>query len=365
LGRQNNELSSSGALNRSEVYVGGRHLATYTAGTTYFDHADWLGTERARSGVSGVVCETVASQMFGDGQVTSGSCGDPSPLHFTGKQRDTESGLDDFDARYYSSTLGRFISADWSAVPEPVPYAHLSNPQTLNLYAIVGDNVESFADLDGHDYDIQGVCSCTVGTYTQVLQMVALEMPGAVVKGDQVRGEITFDGAVIGSYTYCDPGKCTQKAATAEELAKAHIAAMFQLLYVLTKDVKVGVSGTAGVVSVDNEGHVSVEADAPSIGGSVDISTGGPKKADKVIGTVGMGLSKHLGIDTTVVRDANGKVKFRGANIHVGLSTNPTSPIHAGTELGVKALRNGPPRGGADDWKWALRTSAATRSPLD
>jgi hypothetical protein len=31
-----------------------------------------------------------------------------------------------------------------------VPYANLTNPQTLNLYAIVSDNPETFADLDGH-----------------------------------------------------------------------------------------------------------------------------------------------------------------------------------------------------------------------
>jgi len=31
-----------------------------------------------------------------------------------------------------------------------VPYANLTNPQTLNLYAMVSDNPETFADLDGH-----------------------------------------------------------------------------------------------------------------------------------------------------------------------------------------------------------------------
>ena len=47
--------------------------------------------------------------------------------------------------------MGRWLSADWSAVPAPVPYANLSNPQTLNLYAMVRDNPETFADLDGHE----------------------------------------------------------------------------------------------------------------------------------------------------------------------------------------------------------------------
>jgi RHS repeat-associated protein len=31
---------------------------------------------------------------------------------FTGKERDSESGLDNFGARYYSSSLGRFLSVD-------------------------------------------------------------------------------------------------------------------------------------------------------------------------------------------------------------------------------------------------------------
>jgi hypothetical protein len=63
--------------------------------------------------------------------------------------QDTASNLYDSPAREYG-IQGRWLSADWSAVPAPVPYANLANPQTLNLYAMVGDNPETFADLDGH-----------------------------------------------------------------------------------------------------------------------------------------------------------------------------------------------------------------------
>ena len=79
---------------------------------------------------------------------------------FEGKERDTETGNDDFGARYYTSRLGRWLSADWSAVPAPVPYANLTNPQTLNLYAMVSDNPETFADLEGHD---GGTCTPVAG----------------------------------------------------------------------------------------------------------------------------------------------------------------------------------------------------------
>jgi RHS repeat-associated protein len=59
-------------------------------------------------------------------------------------KRDLATGNDDFGARYYRSVLGRWLSADWSSVPAPVPYANLTNPQTLNLYAMVSDNPETF-----------------------------------------------------------------------------------------------------------------------------------------------------------------------------------------------------------------------------
>jgi hypothetical protein len=88
------------------------HLGTYilnTAGTAaifYYTHPDWLGTERARTDLSGNACETISSLPFGDAQSISSSCGDTSPMHFTGKERDSESGLDNFGARYNSCSSG-------------------------------------------------------------------------------------------------------------------------------------------------------------------------------------------------------------------------------------------------------------------
>jgi hypothetical protein len=46
--------------------------------------------------------------------------------------------------------MGRFMSPDWSAKEEPVPYAKLDNPQTLNLYAYMRNNPLGGADPDGH-----------------------------------------------------------------------------------------------------------------------------------------------------------------------------------------------------------------------
>ena len=82
-----------------------------------------------------------------------------------GKERDTETANDDFGAREYSWRFGRWLSSDWSATPVPVPYANLSNPQTLNLYGMVNDDPESFADLDGHEDDPCGCIGMTAEDY--------------------------------------------------------------------------------------------------------------------------------------------------------------------------------------------------------
>jgi RHS repeat-associated protein len=142
------EVSSARALNRGEVYAGGRHLATYDGGTTYFNHVDWLGTERARSSLAAMLCETITSFPFGDGQATNGFCGDPSPMHFTGKQRDAETGLDYFDARYYGSSMGRFTSPD----PLFISPERLMDPQSLTLYSYVRNNPLGLTDDSGLDF---------------------------------------------------------------------------------------------------------------------------------------------------------------------------------------------------------------------
>jgi RHS repeat-associated protein len=66
---------------------------------------------------------------------------------FTGKERDTESQLDDFGARFYTSNYGRFLSADESK------YAHAPDPQTWNLYTYVANNPLNAVDPTGHDPD--------------------------------------------------------------------------------------------------------------------------------------------------------------------------------------------------------------------
>jgi RHS repeat-associated protein len=144
------EINGSGTVTRQELFAGGKHLGTYTNNTTYFSHSDALGTERVRSDMTGAACETIQSLPYGDGQSTSGNCGDPSTRHFTGKERDSETGLDYFGARYYSNGLGRWVTPDWAAKPAAVPYAEFADPQSLNLYTYVRNIPTVRYDEDGH-----------------------------------------------------------------------------------------------------------------------------------------------------------------------------------------------------------------------
>ncbi len=144
----------NGSWTRTEFYAGGHHIATANASTIVFIHSDWLGTERARTNMAGALCQTTSSQPFGDGVVTSTplavtNCS-LTPDFLTGKPRDSESNLDDFGARYLSSQFGRWMSPDWSAAPAGVPYAAFTNPQSLNLYAYVGNDPIDGEDPDGH-----------------------------------------------------------------------------------------------------------------------------------------------------------------------------------------------------------------------
>jgi RHS repeat-associated protein len=85
----------------------------------------------------------------------SAVCATPAcfpPPRFTGKERDTESGNDYFGARYYASTMGRFLS------PDPLlSSAHPGNPQTWNRYAYVRNNPLGRIDPTGL-YDFKNTC---------------------------------------------------------------------------------------------------------------------------------------------------------------------------------------------------------------
>jgi RHS repeat-associated protein len=134
---------------QGHIFAAGRHLAS-VGGWTTFNHSDWLGTEALphlleRHPLPDRILHQPALRRRP--QLHRQRRQQP-PLHR--QERDAATGLDNFGARYNSSPFGRFMSADWSDDPDPVPYADLSDPKTLNLYAYTGNNPVNATDDDGH-----------------------------------------------------------------------------------------------------------------------------------------------------------------------------------------------------------------------
>ena len=155
------ESDLSGNFTNEYVFFGGKRIAmrTVSTETIYYYEEDMLGSSRTitQAGQTSP-CYDADFRPFGSELTITSTC--PQNYKFEGKERDTETSNDDFGARYYTFRLGRWLSSDWSSVPAPVPYANLTNPQTLNLYAMVSDNPESFADLDGHGCGAPASNSC-------------------------------------------------------------------------------------------------------------------------------------------------------------------------------------------------------------
>jgi RHS repeat-associated protein len=144
---------------------------TPTGTTTEYLTTDHLGSTRLVTGQSGAELRCLDYLPFGQELAAStsgrGSCfptgtqvtypttsADVLTQKFTGKERDTESGLDYFVARYFSSPQGRFTGPDPFNILMEVDdrdefTAHISNPQNWNKYAYVWNNPFKYVDPTG------------------------------------------------------------------------------------------------------------------------------------------------------------------------------------------------------------------------
>jgi RHS repeat-associated protein len=136
------EVISTG-WNTGYIYLGDSPLAEYRNSTTYFVHLDHLGSTRLLTGYpTPSIAECDDYYPFGELISCGGTSTDPHK--FTGYERDTESNLDNAQARYYGSTLGRFMSADpTNAGADP------ANPQSWNMYAYVNNTPVTTTDPTG------------------------------------------------------------------------------------------------------------------------------------------------------------------------------------------------------------------------
>jgi RHS repeat-associated protein len=105
-------------------------------------HLDAVGSVRAVTNEAGAVVRTHDYRPFGEGENPAVG---KDAVRFSGKERDAESGLDYFGARYYASRSGRMTTVD----PAVDPRKALLDPQQWSPYAYARNNPLRYIDPDG------------------------------------------------------------------------------------------------------------------------------------------------------------------------------------------------------------------------
>ncbi len=138
---------------RGQMVAEYSNQAPPTSGGTSYVTADHLGSTRLVTDSTGTVIarhdyapfgEEITSVIGGRGGVTGYGVDEGLRQKFTGKERDSESGLDYYLAKYYGSNMGRFMSPDDGTEHDS------ANPQSLNRYTYVHNNPLRFIDPYGH-----------------------------------------------------------------------------------------------------------------------------------------------------------------------------------------------------------------------
>ncbi len=179
----------------SGVSYADRHLQNIghtTATTTYYYHGDQIGSSRLMTSPFGEPVWNATYLPYGEEynpEITVNN------RKFTGKEHDTESGLDYFGARYYGSALGRFITPDWAAKAAAVPYAEFADPQSFNLYTYVRNIPTVKADLDGHD----GCCDTDIKVDMEMVKQTLQQLGPAAGPAIGAAGPIGVSALVIGA----------------------------------------------------------------------------------------------------------------------------------------------------------------------
>jgi RHS repeat-associated protein len=145
------ETDLSGNTNNSSfneyILFNGKRIARrdYQNNVFYY-FADHLGTARTQVQAGQTnPCYDADFYPYGGERPITETC--DSPYKFTGKERDSESNLDNFGARYYSSSMARFTATD----PHLTDSQRMGDPQQLNMYSYARNNPLRFGDDDGED----------------------------------------------------------------------------------------------------------------------------------------------------------------------------------------------------------------------
>ena len=170
-GRRVKKLDVNNSKKTHYVYdASGKLAAEYSEVTpsgcnTCYMFADHLGSTRLVADANGNVKKRYDYLPFGEeislknqflplqvnGRTAEHESAPPMAQAFTGKERDAETVLDYFGARYMSAAQGRFTSPD-----APFADQHVADPQSWNLYSYVRNNPLRFVDPTGNAIELTG-----------------------------------------------------------------------------------------------------------------------------------------------------------------------------------------------------------------
>jgi RHS repeat-associated protein len=112
--------------------------ATGTAQTHYI-HPDHLGSTNVVTDASGTVVQTLDYYPYGATRINTNTGGADSARKYIGQFYDENTNLNYFNARYYDSSRGQFLSQDPVFWGDP-KQQNLQDPQSLNAYSYSDDS---------------------------------------------------------------------------------------------------------------------------------------------------------------------------------------------------------------------------------
>jgi len=119
-------------------------MAGQQMGTVYFYVRDHLGSSRLVLDSTGNILSKFNYEPYGVELTPLGSNTTNEKYKYTGQERDYDTGMDYIHARFYASSMGRFLKPDNLI-------GNMANPQSWNLYSYVNGNPVNFNDPTGHD----------------------------------------------------------------------------------------------------------------------------------------------------------------------------------------------------------------------
>jgi RHS repeat-associated protein len=152
---------TNGSFNEYIFFAGNRIARRDSSGDVFYYLLDQVDSSRVIAEVpsgqtTATMCYDADLEPYGGEHAYINTCS--QNYKFTGKERDSESGLDNFGARYNASTMGRFMT------PDPLPWlswqhgsdrtrsrfeGYIGNPQNFNLYSYVRNNPTTLTDPTG------------------------------------------------------------------------------------------------------------------------------------------------------------------------------------------------------------------------